>query len=284
MTEEVAARVFDAFYSTRPGGSGLGLPTTRKIVEAHGGTIHVAERAGQGLAVHDPAARRRTGARRPVHDRAGRPAAPTERAESGRWTSRSASWWSTTTSRTPRPWPRASSASATSASSPTSGREGLRLIEEQNFDIVLTDLIMDDVGGLEVLAKAKRELPDAEVVILTGHSTIKTAVTAMQAGATTYLTKPLDISELRTVADKVSQSQRLAAVEHRAPEAAQREVRLRGGDRQLAGDARRRRPAPPDRADVGHRADHRRERHRQGAGRQGPPQQQPAAEQAVRRR
>ena len=92
----------------------------------------------------------------------------------------------------------------------TSGREGLRLIEEQNFDIVLTDLIMDEVGGLEVLAKAKRELPDAEVVILTGHSTVKTAVTAMQAGATTYLTKPLDINELRTVADKVSQSQRLA--------------------------------------------------------------------------
>ena len=91
-----------------------------------------------------------------------------------------------------------------------SGREGLRLIEEQSFDIVITDLMMEEVGGLEVLAQAKRELPDAEVVILTGHSTVKTAVTAMQAGATTYLTKPLDINELRTVADKVSQSQRLA--------------------------------------------------------------------------
>ncbi|MDG3005813.1 sigma-54-dependent transcriptional regulator [Paludisphaera mucosa] len=92
----------------------------------------------------------------------------------------------------------------------TSGREGLRLIEEQSFDIIISDLIMDGVGGLEILAKAKRELPDAEVVILTGHGTIKTAVTAMQAGATTYLTKPLDIGELRTVVDKASQSQRLA--------------------------------------------------------------------------
>ena len=90
------------------------------------------------------------------------------------------------------------------------GREGLRLIEEQNFDIVLTDLIMDEVNGMEVLAKAKQELPDAEVVILTGHNTARAAVLAMQAGATTYLTKPLDIIELRTVADKVSQSQRLA--------------------------------------------------------------------------
>ena len=92
----------------------------------------------------------------------------------------------------------------------TSGREGMRLFEEQTFDIVLTDLIMDGVGGLEILGQAKRELPDAEVVILTGHGTIKTAVTAMQAGATQYLTKPLDIGELRTVVDKASQSQRLA--------------------------------------------------------------------------
>jgi two-component system, NtrC family, response regulator HydG len=92
----------------------------------------------------------------------------------------------------------------------TSGREAIRLIEEQTFDIILTDLIMEGIGGLEVLAKSKQELPDAEVVILTAHNTVKTAVTAMQAGATTYLTKPLDISELRTVADKVSQTQRLA--------------------------------------------------------------------------
>ncbi|MHB1561254.1 MAG: sigma-54-dependent transcriptional regulator [Isosphaeraceae bacterium] len=91
----------------------------------------------------------------------------------------------------------------------TSGAEALRLIEEQVFDIVITDLIMEGVGGMEVLAKAKRELPDAEVVILTGHSTVKAAVTAMQAGASNYLMKPLDINELRTVADKASQSQRL---------------------------------------------------------------------------
>ena len=57
MTEEVRARVFDAFYSTRPGGSGLGLPTTRKIVEAHGGTIHVQSEPGKGSQFTDPAAR-----------------------------------------------------------------------------------------------------------------------------------------------------------------------------------------------------------------------------------
>jgi two-component system sensor histidine kinase HydH len=48
MTEDVAAQVFDAFYSTKAGGSGLGLPTTRKVVEAHGGSIALQSEPGQG--------------------------------------------------------------------------------------------------------------------------------------------------------------------------------------------------------------------------------------------
>lgn len=48
MTEDVRARIFDPFYSTRPAGSGLGLPTTRKIVESHGGMIEVQSVAGKG--------------------------------------------------------------------------------------------------------------------------------------------------------------------------------------------------------------------------------------------
>ncbi len=115
----------------------------------------------------------------------------------------------------------------------TSGEEGLRLIEEQTFDIIITDLIMAGVGGLEVLAKANRELPDAEVVILTGHSTIKTAVTAMQAGASTYLTKPLDINELRAVADKASQTQRL----HRSNLDLQRQLNEKFGFEGVVGNS-----------------------------------------------
>ena len=48
MDPSVAAQVFDAFFSTRPSGSGLGLPTTRKIIEAHGGSIALQSEPGQG--------------------------------------------------------------------------------------------------------------------------------------------------------------------------------------------------------------------------------------------
>ncbi len=90
-----------------------------------------------------------------------------------------------------------------------SGSKGVEEIESQNFDIVITDLKMEDVDGLAILRKAKDELPDAEVIVLTAHSSIPSVVTAMQGGAYTYLTKPLDIQELRSSVDKASSRIRL---------------------------------------------------------------------------
>lgn len=92
----------------------------------------------------------------------------------------------------------------------TTGTEGLRRIEEEDFDVVITDLKMDDVDGLAILRKAKLELPHAEVVLVTGHGDVKTAVKALQSGAANYLVKPVDIGELRTVVEKVAERQRLA--------------------------------------------------------------------------
>jgi two-component system response regulator HydG len=91
----------------------------------------------------------------------------------------------------------------------TSGTQGVALIESENFDVVITDLRMDDIDGLTILRKAKTELPEAEVIVLTGHSSIHSAVTAMQGGAYTYLTKPLDIQELRAAVEKASERVRL---------------------------------------------------------------------------
>ena len=113
------------------------------------------------------------------------------------------------------------------------GREAMRLIEEQNFDIVITDLVMEPIGGLEVLQKAKSELPTAEVVILTGHATIQTAVKAGQLGAATYLLKPLDIEELRAVVDRASKSQRLA----RENQELQRQLQERFGFEGVVGNS-----------------------------------------------
>lgn len=91
----------------------------------------------------------------------------------------------------------------------SSGLEGLKLIESDNFDVVITDLRMGEVDGLDVLRKTKEELPEAEVIVLTGHSSVTSAVTAMQGGAYTYLTKPLDIGELRAAVQKASERIRL---------------------------------------------------------------------------
>src|SRR5688572_103884 len=91
----------------------------------------------------------------------------------------------------------------------TSGAEGIRRIEEDTFDIVITDLVMNDVDGLGILARDKEVLPDAEVILVTGHGTIPSAVSAMQQGAFNYLLKPLDINQLRAVTEKASASLRL---------------------------------------------------------------------------
>jgi two-component system, NtrC family, response regulator HydG len=90
-----------------------------------------------------------------------------------------------------------------------SGKRGVSLIESELFDVVVTDMKMDDVDGLEILRKTKEELPDAEVIVVTGHGSINSAVTAMQHGAYTYLSKPLDIGELRIAVQKASTRVRL---------------------------------------------------------------------------
>lgn len=90
-----------------------------------------------------------------------------------------------------------------------SGEKGLALIEADEFDVVITDLKMGEIDGLELLQKAKEELPDAEVILLTGHSSFKSALAAGQAGAFMYLTKPVDISELRQAVERASTRIRL---------------------------------------------------------------------------
>jgi len=91
----------------------------------------------------------------------------------------------------------------------TTGAAGAELLEKDAFEIVVSDLKMPDVGGLEILAKCNEVLPDAEVILVTGHGTIQSAVEAMQQGAFNYLLKPLDLKQLRAVVDNASRNQHL---------------------------------------------------------------------------
>ncbi len=92
----------------------------------------------------------------------------------------------------------------------TSGSAGARRIAQEDFDVVLTDLRMSDMDGLAILRKAKHDLPDAEVVVITGHGDVKTAVEAIKQGAANYLTKPVDLGELRAIVDRAAERLRLA--------------------------------------------------------------------------
>jgi len=89
------------------------------------------------------------------------------------------------------------------------GGEAISLLETSTFEIVVSDLKMPDVGGLEVLAKSRELQPDAEVVLVTGHGTIESAVEAMRRGAFNYLLKPLDLKQLRAVVENAARSQYL---------------------------------------------------------------------------
>src|SRR3712207_9128364 len=69
---------------------------------------------------------------------------------------------------------------------------------------------MEDMDGLAILRKARQSLPDAEVVLITGHGDVKTAVEAIKQGAANYLTKPVDLAELRAIVDRAADRLRLA--------------------------------------------------------------------------
>lgn len=91
----------------------------------------------------------------------------------------------------------------------TSGRDGQKIIDTGDVDIVITDLIMHDVDGLQILKSTKERLPEAEVILITGYGTVETAVDAMQKGAATYLLKPININHLRAEVNKLVEKQYL---------------------------------------------------------------------------
>ncbi len=91
------------------------------------------------------------------------------------------------------------------------GQEALDRLKTTAFDVVLTDLRMEPVGGMEVLAGARKLAPETEVIILTAYGELKNAVEALKNGAYQYLTKPIDFQE---VAHVVEQAAAVADLKH----------------------------------------------------------------------
>ena len=83
------------------------------------------------------------------------------------------------------------------------GFKALELLKEKEFDLVFTDFKMPDINGLELLAMIKDYRPSTEVIIVTGHGTMESAIQAMKYGSYDYIQKPFKLDVLKILIDKV---------------------------------------------------------------------------------
>ncbi len=90
-----------------------------------------------------------------------------------------------------------------------SGPNALKLIEDQQFDVVLTDLRMEKVDGMQILKKSRELYPDTEVIMITGYATLDSAVDSMKHGAFYYIAKPFKLEEVRKVVKEAVHKVRL---------------------------------------------------------------------------
>ena len=103
------------------------------------------------------------------------------------------------------------------------GQEAIGLVEERFYDLLLMDVRMSKVGGIEALKAIKKISPGIPVIIMTAYASVNTAVDALKSGAYDYLTKPLDIEELKILVKK--------ALHHRKLEQENVYLKERLGDR-----------------------------------------------------
>jgi DNA-binding NtrC family response regulator len=115
-----------------------------------------------------------------------------------------------------------------------SGESGIRKASSDSFDLVLTDLVMPDVGGMEVLEHVSSLLSNTPCIILTGYGTIKSSVEAIKKGAFNYITKPITAVELLSVVEKALQFRDLEVENRRL----KKELQLKYRHRNLVGTSK----------------------------------------------
>jgi len=94
-------------------------------------------------------------------------------------------------------------------STATNGKEALELIRKRGFNIIIADIKLPDISGLEILETAKELNPETAVIMITGHASLETAVNAINEGAYAYILKPVAMSELETTLKNALREQRL---------------------------------------------------------------------------
>ena len=78
----------------------------------------------------------------------------------------------------------------------SSGKEALDILQKQHFDVVILDIRMPGMDGIETLKELKRTMPLMEVILLTGHASVESGMQGMQLGAFDYVMKPAEIDDL----------------------------------------------------------------------------------------
>ncbi|HBG05656.1 MAG: diguanylate cyclase response regulator [Geobacteraceae bacterium GWC2_58_44] len=91
----------------------------------------------------------------------------------------------------------------------SSGEEALEMIVSGNYQLVVTDLVMRDVSGLDILSAVKRQDPAVNVIMVTGHANLETAIFALKNGAADYLVKPINHDEFRHIVAHCMEQRRL---------------------------------------------------------------------------
>src|SRR5919198_6266957 len=90
----------------------------------------------------------------------------------------------------------------------STGEDALVRLESEEFDVIITDIALPGVSGIEVLERARVLNPVAAVILITGYATVETAIKALQKGAAEFLQKPLDLGELTRCIGRVLESRR----------------------------------------------------------------------------
>jgi signal transduction histidine kinase len=106
------------------------------------------------------------------------------------------------------------------------GTEALEVIKDGNFNVIITDIKLPDVGGMSVLELAKEINPDVAVVIMTGYASVETAVNAVNEGAYAYFVKPVNMDEMKTAIVNALRQQKLSRENKRLVDDLQRSNKL----------------------------------------------------------